>query len=599
MKHIITSFLLICFFNVYSQDDLQLADEYYSNKEFDKAYHTYTQLAKKKELIPQIHHNYLSCLYQFEENSTIEKYLKRSSKLYPKDVDINVDYYLFIKKTQSPKLAKKFFNQIEPILIQDLVTVNKAILKLKKLNLLNEDLQIINAFRNKSLQPYLFRIDVAQIFKAQGKVTDMIDELLLYSIESNVSLDEKKSFLQEFITDDIEFETLEEILIDQVQQHPKITLYIELLIWQFEQKKDFNAAFFQAKSYDKRNKLPGNKTYEVAELAFENKYYKDAIKIYDYILKNFSPGPYTFKSSTRSLQAKEILIKSSYPVDSIQIVNLIAEYQKLLNTSKDYNQNNETKKRIAELYAFYLNDNKTAIQLLNEILKTRTTKTLRNQVKISLADIYILDNQSWESELLYWQVEDEMNEQPIGHEAKLKNAKLSYYKGEFYLAKERLDILKMATSKEIANDAMFLSLFINESLTEDTNTTPLEEYAAIELKIFQNKLDESLSDLKSLSFKYLDHPVKQYVYWQKAKIFEKMNKYENQIEELEFIINNFNDGLLIDDAIFKTAEIFQFKLNQKEKAMDFYLKLMKNHPASVYIQQARKNFRELRGDNIN
>ena len=49
-----------------------------------------------------------------------------------------------------------------------------------------------------------------------------------------------------------------------------------------------------------------------------------------------------------------------------------------------------------------------------------------------------LKNEPWEATLLYSQVEKSQKEDQLGQEAKLKNAKLHYYNGDFDLAKDSL-----------------------------------------------------------------------------------------------------------------------------------------------------------------
>ena len=65
--------------------------------------------------------------------------------------------------------------------------------------------------------------------------------------------------------------------------------------------------------------------------------------------------------------------------------------------------------------------------MLNEVLQlSRYDDKLKARAKLDLGDIYLLKGEPWESTLLYSQVEKDMKEDPLGHEAKLRNAKLSY-----------------------------------------------------------------------------------------------------------------------------------------------------------------------------
>ena len=62
----------------------------------------------------------------------------------------------------------------------------------------------------------------------------------------------------------------------------------------------------------------------------------------------------------------------------------------------------------------------------------------------------------------------------------------------------QLDILKAATSKLIANDAMELSLLISDNIEEDSLTTPLQMYARADLLEFRNLDNDALAVLDSV-----------------------------------------------------------------------------------------------------
>ncbi|MEQ1584874.1 MAG: tetratricopeptide repeat protein, partial [Cyclobacteriaceae bacterium] len=270
--------------------------------------------------------------------------------------------------------------------------------------------------------------------------------------------------------------------------------------------------------------------------------------------------------------------------------------------------------------------------------------------KIELGDIYLLKEESWEATLLYSQVEKTQRETQLGYEAKLRNAKLSYFKGDFLLAQEHLDILKQATSREIANDAMELSMRIKENTLYDTTGAALKEFASIELLLAQNKNDLALQRLKnfkvtkkvkmnreeaikknlwwpekSLSQKELEKlkeeiknskdvastifgdsvwvdvetdftTIKDDVYWLEANVLLKRGEFDQSIAMLEKIITEFGEDILSDDAYFLEGEIYEQQIKNKDKAMEIYREFLNKYPGSVYAAEARKRYRTLRGD---
>jgi len=219
--------------------------------------------------------------------------------------------------------------------------------------------------------------------------------------------------------------------------------------------------------------------------------------------------------------------------------------------------------------------------------------------KITLGDIYLLKAEPWEATLLYSQVEKTHKENQLGHEAKLRNAKLSYYKGDFELAQEHLDILKLATSREIANDAMDLSLLITDNTGLDSSTTALEEYAATELLIFQNKQEQAQAKLDQMLKEYAGHSLTDEIYFLKATLYLKAGDFQKAIDNLNFIVSNPKYDILSDDAMFTMAKIYEENLNDKAKAQELYNSLLLKYPGSIFTVDARKRFRKLRGDVVN
>ena len=86
------------------------------------------------------------------------------------------------------------------------------------------------------------------------------------------------------------------------------------------------------------------------------------------------------------------------------------------------------------------------------------------------------------------------------------------------------------------------------------------------------------------------------VYYQKAKLAVKRKDYLGAEQLLGKILSSYSYDLLADDATFMTAELYDYYLKDTGKAMEYYQKLLKEYPDSLYTVDARKRYRELRGD---
>jgi TolA-binding protein len=456
-------------------------------------------------------------------------------------------------------------------------------------------LEAREAMHNNSL----FTLELANLYRLQNKRDEMVDEYLNYVTQTPANIGYVKNLLQILLSKPEELESLEKLLYDRVQQNPQSEVFSDLLIWVNLQQKNFYGAFVQARAYDRRFKKESPKTLEIAQIALNNQDYENADKSFTYVMKEYAGTENYLPARLGQIRAREAKVKRRYPVNKDSIRYLLTEYESFISKYPENTNAHEAQLNEASLFAYYLDEKDSAIAKLNQLIKnSRASLYLKSKAKLELGDIYLLKEEPWESTLLYSQVERMQKDAPIGYEAKLKNAKLSYFKGEFSLAQEHLDILKQATTREIANDAMELSMRINENLGYDSMGTDLKTYAAVELLLQQNKTTEATAKLKEFVSDQ-SHATSAMIddfYWLEANLEMKQGQFDQSIATLQKIIDNFGEDILADDALFLQADIYQNQLKNNDKAMEIYHDFLTKFPGSVYVAEARKRYRLLRGD---
>jgi TolA-binding protein len=189
-----------------------------------------------------------------------------------------------------------------------------------------------------------------------------------------------------------------------------------------------------------------------------------------------------------------------------------------------------------------------------------------------------------------------MKTDTLGQEAKFRNARLAYYKGEFEWAKAQLDVLKAATSKLISNDALELSLLIGDNLVFDTTGDGLRMFSRADLWMYQNKLADALATLDSLEVAFPSSSLSDDILYRKATIALRQSRFTDAAKLFDQIIANYKKDILADNALFKLAEINEKNLGNTARAMEMYKELMTDFPGSLFVVEARKRFRTLRGD---
>src|SRR5690606_5026117 len=334
-------------------------------------------------------------------------------------------------------------------------------------------------------------------------------------------------------------------------------------------------------------------------LALKNKDYENAGLMYEYIVKEYPKDQLYPWARRMVIYTQEERVRNTFPVNISEVQKLISQYQQFLDELGISERTLEAMRNMASLYAFYVDDKSKAIKLLETAIETgRGDKGFIDKCKLDLGDIYLLIDEPWEATLLYSQVEKSQKDNHLGYEAKLRNAKLHYYRGDFVLAKEVLDILKRATSREIANDANALGLLIIDNTGLDSSENALQAYSRAELLLFQNKTAQALDTLNQLSVSLQDHSLADEIAWLKAKTYIRLDSVDKAMDNLNLIIEKFHYDILGDDAYFELAQLYEKKLKNNAEAMRVYQELLEKYPGSIFAAEARKRYRLLRGDAI-
>lgn len=583
--------------------DEQLAAQYYQSGEYDKALIYYEKLYNKSPI--NIYYNYyLNCLIQTKNYKKAEKIVKKQSSRNPGDLTFHVDLgRVYFADGNDDKKKKEFNAGIDAI---DGGTRTNAVIDLANAFLgINEPDFAIAALlkgRKELKGVYTFNIELAEIYALKKDYASMINEYLDLMDVQESYMQQVKNNLQAKMDADAEDKIspiLKTELIRRSQKYPDKTMWSEMLMWYFMQQKNFAGALIQAKAVDKRKHLDGEKVLELCETARANGDYEVAKDGYDYViaLGQNSPNFRLARTEKINTQYEEVTIGGIYTQP-----DLLALENEMNVTLNELGRDVRTVKlmrTLAHLEAFYLFKTKDAISLLEKAIAIPDiAPKAQAECKLELGDVLLLDGQVWEASLRYSQVEKAFKYEPIGQEAKFRNAKIAFYIGDFKWSQVQLNVLKGATTKLISNDAMYWSMLITDNLALDSNPDPLMMFAHADLMIFQNRLDSASIDLDSLDKKWTGHSLADDVLFMRYKIAFKQQKWAEAATYLQKIIDTYSYDILGDDATFYLAELYDTKLKDKEKAMQYYNDVFVKFPGSMFAVDARKRYRQLRGDKV-
>lgn len=575
--------------------DAFLARQFAQNGEYAKAAEYYEDLfAHNPE---EYYIEYINVLIQLKDFAKAEKTIKTIFKQSDNNPLYLIDLGdLFLKQNKEEE-ANKQFNKT----IKDLKSNQYEIQQIANKFILLQQLEYAQKtyergreiLKNKNA----FNLELAHLLYLKKDIQGMITAYLNEAPQQSNNLTLIENGLQSVLAEEKTKDALEKELLKRVQANKRAYAYQDLLIWLYMQRNAFEDAILQAKSLDLLRGEDGENVLRIARTALAQKDFDAAQKGFQYVVDKGASFPWYVTANLELINVKRDKIVNSPNYTSAELLSLKKTYQDFISIFKNEYTATTATLELAQLEALYIHDVDNAIALLIPITEnTRLQKELYDKAKLYLGDYYIIADQPWESLLLYTQVEKNEKGNPLGEEAKFRNAKLAYYKGDFGWAQTQLKIIKANTSEFISNDAIDLSVFILDNLNTDDTDAALLKFTKADLLHYQNKLDEAEDTLNDILQYFPQTALQDDILFLKYNIEKDRQHYEKAASYLQKIIENYSEDILADNALFYLGDLYQNYLKDDEKAKNYYEKIILMYKDSTFSIEARKRYRKLRGD---
>lgn len=593
--HVFVFSFVLCLPRVHAQNtELQLAHQFANNGEQQKALDIYQKLYKQdNDTYFSIYFNGLLTAKKFDDAITIGKKMIR---MHPEEKQYTI--MLGSAYAQQGELDKA--NNLYDALIMSLPAEQGEIANTAAQFYQNANIDYaIKTFqqgRRLLKNDALFAYELINLYRYKRDKAALTEEYLNFLPSNPSFITQAENALANIYEGATDYDILKQALLKRIQKDAQQTIYAELLTWQFLQQKEFDQALNQALALSRRQNDDGNAVFELCRTLTSNEAYDSAIRGYEYLVSKGKNQDLYIPSKIELINTKNLRVTSGkYTNDDL--LSLEKDYNDLLT---EFGKNGNTAfamQKLASLLAYKLHKLNEAQQLLEEAVKLPDIKPgLQASCKLDLGDVLLFNNQPWDATLLYSQVEKDYPNAAVAQDAKYRNAKMAYYTGDFTWAKGQLDVLKAATSQLIANDALNLSLLISDNLAVDSSGAALKMYARADLQIFAEEPNKALKVLDSIDAKYPGNSLADDILMAKARIRLQEKDYTGAVSFLKKIADEHSFSLWADDAVFMLGDIYENHLNNKELAKSYYQKIITNYAGSLWINEARKRFRMLRGD---
>ena len=591
---VIFPLLLLCSALSAQVNDLQLAKQFTANGELQKALDIYQKLYKQdNETYYSYYVNGLLGLKKFDDAENITKKIMRK---HPGDYQYTITLGRIYTQRGETDKANAVYDDLIKSLPADAGQISTLANQFYQAENADYAIKIFQQGRKLLHNDNLYTFELISLYRFKRDKPALTEEYLNFLPVNPSFLSQAENTLSTIYENEADYNMLKASLYKRIQKEPQQTIYVDLLTWQFLQQKQFDQALNQALALSRRQNDDGSAIFELCQTLISNEAYDTAIRGYEYIISKGKDQQLYVPAKIELINTKNLLVTSGKYTQA-DLVSLEKDYIDLLAEFGKTSSTAFAMQKLARLQAFKLHKFTEAQNLLEEAIKLPNIKAnLLNSCKLDLGDVYVLNKQPWEATLLYGQVETGFPNTTIGQDAKFRNAKLAYYTGDFTWAKGQLDVLKAATSQLIANDALNLSLLISDNLAEDTSGNALKMYARADLQIFAEQPEKAVQVLDSIDVKYPNNSLDDDILMAKARILIQQKNYNDAITPLKKIVADHPFNLWADDAVFMLGDIYENHLNNKEQAKIYYQKIITDYAGSLYLNEARKRFRLLRGD---
>jgi len=574
------------------QSEERLAMQYFQQRDFGKSADILKRLFQDQKK-PYLYSYYFVALTELKNYDEAKKIARQMQKQYPGQIAWEVDEAYAEYMAGNTRKAERQFNSLirNSVASQQLITQTANAFRSR--NLTTQALAVFELAREKAKDPNAYLSEIASIYEIAGDYKSAVETYIKLLLVNKQTLETIKGRLQFSLVQDIDNERstfLKQKLLSAIQKNSDSRELSELLLWLSLQQKDFATAFTQARALNARFGTDGQEIFQLAKISWSNADEATALEALNYLVKKY-PGTAIGQDANLlriDIHYNQFVNKAT--VNTEEKKNMETELRKNLKTNTDRYAVLRLSRYLAHLLSFYSDRTEEAIVTLDTLVAREVNASTE---KLELADIYLFAGKIWDANLLYAQVDKEMREEEMGQEARFRQAKLSFYIGEFDWAKSQLDILKSATSRLIANDAMELSLLIADNIDPDSTYTTLKQYARAEMLAYRKKFKESLALLDTISGGLPGHPILDEVLLKKAGIYEETGDYKTADSLYNRLYRFYPEGIWADKALLTRARLLDYKMNNPKAAAAVYETLIIRFGGSYYADEARRRYREI------
>ncbi len=611
MKKIYYIIFVLIFAVSYGQDQndlalLQLGQQYERSGEIAQAEKIFAKLYEKNSHYFEFHDSYRRVLEyskKYEEaNRVISKWLSSNPSDPNQLTYLGINYLRMGKESdgysyiqQAVKIAPKnvnIYRSIAAMLIEARYY----------------DLALKIYLQARDIDPNVFIIETANIYVFRERYEEAVTEYLKLLAADKNQFSYIQSVMMSHIDNKKFLESALKITKEKSGEFKDNISFYYLLSWLYNEQKNYPEAFNVYLSIEKIKGSNGYELYNFAESAYRDKSYEIAASAFKYIVDNFPKSGiyyaarFGYAKTMEELSYEQVRNKRNtfspgkdFSRSEIEqfYSGVLSLYEALLKEFPNAQYSAEIQFRIGEIRTNGINDNEGAKSAFSNLIRGFYNQPYAVNAMLELAEIYFMEGRIEEAEVKYAEVSRHPMAQPDQKDlANFRNIEFLYFSAKFDTAAKALTMISKNSASDFTNDALLLLNFVQNN----SQNKLLPDYAKAEMFERQKKYSEALSLYKNCTSESEGNSLAEDAYFKIAGVYQKMYAFDDALKSYNSILNKFPESPIIDKTLFFAADICEKKLKDSSKAIVFFERILIEYPNSMYVNEARRRLRELKGE---
>ncbi|MFA5832386.1 MAG: tetratricopeptide repeat protein [Bacteroidota bacterium] len=456
--------------------------------------------------------------------------------------------------------------------------------------------------------PYIFSNELGYLYSFMMDYANMTREYLQMLQQNEQQFDFVQSRFASAVARPEGLKAITVVVEQEVQKKRTIPL-LRLQMWLYMEGNRYNDALTVTQTLEELVNSNGQELFAFAERIFKENEFTLAATAYQQAIKSGSKAPFAPSARFGYARCIEELSQRGQSFTETEQKNIssletqphfsgaINLFASLVKEYPFTNIGANSLYRIGWIRYKHMFDLDGALQIFDSVLTISPAGPMVPTVLSTIGDIYIAQN-NLNVAVKKFQT---MSVSPYANQdqrsfAQFRLAEIQFFGKNF---DSTLAILKPLTENlkaDESNDALILQYFVTENMFQFVEA--LKQFSHAELLARQDKLSEAVLEYTSIINLYPTAPLADDALLKKAEYSVKLKKFPDALAAYQKLLVDYKESIEKDRTYFKIGEVYQFNLLDTQKAIAAYEEILVKYPFSLFVEEARKRIRQLRGDAI-